>query len=86
LRKVTRTYFTGLGKKSDEFSESLESRVIMTSQQRVDQDWRVITQLNNIKQRDAMVTRIRGEWFRGKKLIDLKFMRALLLEKLLQHH
>jgi hypothetical protein len=58
----------------------------MTSQQRVDQDWRVITQFNNIKQRDAMVPRIRGEWLRGKKLIDLKFMRALLLEKFLQHH
>jgi hypothetical protein len=86
FEKSHKTYLTGLGKESDEFSESLESRVIMTSQQRVDQDWRFIAQLNNIKQRDAMVPWIRGEWPRGKMLIHLKFMRALLLEKLLQKH
>jgi hypothetical protein len=52
----------------------------------VDQDWWFITQLENIKQRDAMVPRIRGEWLCRKKLIDLKLIRALLLEELLQHH
>ena len=86
FEKSHRTYFTGLCKESDEFSESMESRVIMLSKQRVDQDWWFITQPNNIEQGNAMVPRIRGEWLRGKQLIDLKFMRTILFEEFLQHH
>lgn len=53
----------------------------MSTQHRVDQDGRVIGQLDNIEQWDAVIPRVRGERLGGEKLVDLKLVWALPLEE-----
>ena len=61
--QVTRTKFccshlTYLREKSDEFPESPNWGIVISTQQRVDQDWWVPRQLDNVEQTCTMISRV----------------------------